>query len=249
MKQAVERLLGGLIVSCQAYDDTPFYGPQYMQKFAQCAQMGGARGIRACWPQDVAAVRAVTDLPVIGINKDMLNDQDHDAFFKRLIITPTLESASEVIDAGADIVAVESVETDFCSYDYLAALLSDIRDKYPEVAIMADLITPETGLKLARDGLADILSTTLSAFDPRKAALRGPDYEMVSYLKENTSLPVNAEGRVWEAGDYVRCLQAGADMVTVGSAVTRPHLITRHFVDAGEKWLREGKDSEKGREN
>ncbi|MBO4537384.1 MAG: N-acylglucosamine-6-phosphate 2-epimerase [Erysipelotrichaceae bacterium] len=237
MKQAVERLMGGLIVSCQAYDDTPFYGPQYMQKFAQCAQMGGARGLRACWPQDVAAVRAVTDLPIIGINKDMLNDQDHEAFFKRLIITPTLESASEVIDAGADIVAVESVETDFCSYQQLTDLLGSIRDKYPHIAIMADLITPETGVKLARDGLVDILSTTLSAFDPRKKDLRGPDYEMIRFLKENTGLPVNAEGHVWEAHEYVSCLEAGADMVTIGSAITRPHLITRHFVDAGEKWL------------
>ena len=238
MKQAVERLLGGLIVSCQAYDDTPFYGPQYMQKFAQCAQMGGARGIRACWPQDVAAIRAVTDLPIIGINKDMLNDQDSEAFFKRLIITPTLESASEVIDAGADIVAVESAETDFCNYEYLTSLLNDIRNKYPEVAIMADLIAPETGVKLARDGLVDILSTTLSAFDPRKKDLHGPDYEMIRFLKENTNLPVNAEGHVWEADEYVRCLQAGADMVTIGSAITRPHLITRRFVDAGEDWFR-----------
>ena len=237
MKQAVERLLWGLIVSCQAYDDTPFYGPQYMQKFAQCAQMGGAKGIRACWGRDVSAVRAVTDLPIIGINKDMLNDQDHDAFFKRLIITPTLESASEVIDAGADIVAVESVEADFCSYEQLRDLLGSIRDKYPDVAIMADLITPETGIKLARDGLVDILSTTLSAFDPRKADLKGPDYEMISYLKEHTSLPVNAEGHVWEADEYVRCLQAGADMVTIGSAITRPHLITKRFVEAGEEWL------------
>ncbi len=236
MKQAVERLMGGLIVSCQAYDDTPFYGPDYMARFAQCAQMGGARGIRACWGRDVAAVRAVTDLPIIGINKDMLNDQDHDAFFKRLIITPSLESAAEVIDAGADIVAVESVETDFCSYEQLTELLSSIRNKYPEVAIMADLITPETGVKLARDGLVDILSTTLSAFDPRKASLIGPDYEMIRYLKENTSLPVNAEGHVWEAHEYVSCLEAGADMVTIGSAITRPHLITRRFVDAGAKW-------------
>ena len=62
------------------------------------------------------------------------------------------------IDAGADIVAVESAETDFCSYEYLTSLLNDIRNKYPEVAIMADLIAPETGLKLARDGLVDILS-------------------------------------------------------------------------------------------
>ena len=229
-------MMGGLIVSCQAYDDTPFYGPDYMARFAQCAQMGGAKGIRACWGRDDAAVRAVTDLPIIGINKDMLNDQDHDAFFKRLIITPTLESASEVIDAGADVVAVESVETDFCSYQQLTDLLNDIRNKYPKVAIMADLITPETGVKLARDGLVDILSTTLSAFDPRKAGLGGPDYEMIRFLKENTKLPVNAEGHVWEAHEYVSCLEAGADMVTIGSAITRPHLITRRFVDAGENW-------------
>ena len=69
MHRTVEKLLNGVVISCQAYEDTPLYGSQYMAAMALCAQMGGAAGLRACWPQDIKAVKAACSLPVIGINK------------------------------------------------------------------------------------------------------------------------------------------------------------------------------------
>ena len=63
MKEAVEKLMGKLIVSCQAYEDTPFYGPSYMKAMAESVLMGGAQGIRACWPQDIRAIRSICRKP------------------------------------------------------------------------------------------------------------------------------------------------------------------------------------------
>ena len=62
MHKIVEKLLNGVVISCQAYEDTPLYGSQYMAAMAKSAQMGGADGLRACWPQDIRAVKAAVRL-------------------------------------------------------------------------------------------------------------------------------------------------------------------------------------------
>ncbi len=36
--------------------------------------------------------------------------------------------------------------------------------------------------------------------------------------------------------DLEAVLEAGADMVTIGTAVSRPHLITQRFVDCQRRW-------------
>ena len=59
--------------------------------------------------------------------------------------------------------------------------------------------------------------------------------QLIRDLKKAVSLPVNGEGRIWELADLEAVWDAGADMVTIGSAVTRPHLITRRFVDCSHR--------------
>ena len=55
------RLRGGLIVSCQALPNEPLFGAEIMARLAVAAQAGGAVGIRANSPADIAAIRAATD--------------------------------------------------------------------------------------------------------------------------------------------------------------------------------------------
>ena len=72
MKTSVEACLGQLIVSCQAYEDTPLYGAETMKKMVQSAMLGGAQAVRCCWPQDIRAARSLSEkLIIIGINKVM----------------------------------------------------------------------------------------------------------------------------------------------------------------------------------
>ena len=73
MKEISKKLIGQVIISCQAYEDTPLYGPHYMEAMAKCAIIGGAKAVRSCWPQDIRAIRALgDDLIIVGINKKII---------------------------------------------------------------------------------------------------------------------------------------------------------------------------------
>lgn len=225
MNPIVEKCLNEIIISCQAYEDTPLYGANNMKKMVECAIIGGAKAVRCCWPQDIAAARSLSDdLIIIGINKVMSPDRTPDTVF----ITPTFEKAEEVIKAGADIVALDCRITKSRGKDELLDLLKSLKEKYPDVPLMADCGTFEEGMIVAESGYMDILSTTLSG-NVRK--MTGPDIELLKLFKQNSTLPVNAEGRIWELADIKAVKEAGADMLTIGTAVTRPHLIAKRFID------------------
>ena len=92
---------GALVVSCQARADNPLHGSSYMAAMARAAAQGGAGGIRANGPGDIAAIRAVLDLPIIGLFK-----RDDPGF--AVSITPDFAAAEAVVAAGADIVAIDA---------------------------------------------------------------------------------------------------------------------------------------------
>lgn len=234
MHKTVEKLLNGVVISCQAYEDTPLYGSQYMAAMALCAQMGGAAGLRACWPQDIKAVKAACSLPVIGINKKFGDGDPMDEIF----ITPTFESAKEIIEVGCDIVALDCTIRECRPFEELEALLHQIKEAYPDMPVMADLATLDEALAVADTGCVDIISTTLAGYTRNscEGATERPNVDLVREIKKRTSLPVNAEGRIWELRDLEEVLEAGADMVSIGSAVTRPHLITERFVNCNKKY-------------
>src|SRR4051812_47776137 len=92
---------GALVVSCQARADNPLHGPVHMSAMARAAEAGGAKGIRANGVQDVAAIRAVTSLPIIGISKIW-----DDRF--PVYITPGFDNALRLAQAGADIIGLDA---------------------------------------------------------------------------------------------------------------------------------------------
>ena len=236
MHKTVEKLLNGLVISCQAYEDTPLYGPEFMAAMAKCAQMGGANGLRACWPQDIRAVKAACELPVIGINKKFGDGDPLDEIF----ITPTFELAKEVIEAGCDILALDCTIRDCRPFAELDELLHRIKEAYPDLPIIADLATLEEAVKAEETGCVDIISTTLAGYTRNSCTNKteGPDVGLLREIKKVCTLPVNAEGRIWEVGELETVLEAGADMVSIGSAVTRPHLITERFVNCNRKYFK-----------
>lgn len=232
MSKIIDSIKNKLIVSCQAYEDTPLYGADYMQKMAMCAIMGGASGIRACWADNIKSIREITNLPIIGINKVIKKNFDP---INDICITPDFESAAEVIEAGADILALDCTPRNR-SYDDIYKLIQQIKKSYPGILIMADISTLEEGIESEKMGV-DIVSTTLSgytSYSRRKGD--EPDYALVKELKSHVKVPVNAEGRIWEVGQLIKTLESGADMVTIGTAITRPNIITNRFVEALNKY-------------
>lgn len=227
MHHVVEALVGKMIVSCQAYEDTPFYGPDHIKIMAESVLMGGADAIRACWPQDIKAIRSITDKPIIGIYKEYADGNPLDEIF----ITPSFMRAKEVIEAGADIVGIDCTIRKNRGYEEVLKLLKRIKECYPQIAIMADIATLQEGIQMEKSGYVDIISTTLNGYTRESMNEdQGPNVTLMKDLKKHTSLPINGEGRIWTIEDMNCVLKAGADMVTIGTAITRPHLITERFL-------------------
>ena len=241
METTTINLKKGLIVSCQASPGWAFYGSENMQRMALAAQQGGAVGIRACWADNIRAIKQVVNLPVVGVNKVFSSRRPTAA---DVTITPSFEAAAQVIEAGCDILGIDCTARGR-SWEDVRRLLQDIFAAYPGIPVMADISTLEEGL-MATDMGAQILSTTLSGYTSTSLGLTleqareltgypddqepPPDLELIRQLRARTSLPINAEGRYWEVQQVRQAFDNGADYVTVGSAITAPQLITRRFV-------------------
>lgn len=221
-QEVISRLRGGLIVSCQAPEGTPLHGSAIMAAMSRAAEMGGAVGIRADGPSDIRAIKRTVNLPVLGIYKIYYPDCDP-------YITPTLRSAEEIVEAGADIVALDATLRPRLNGLSAAELIPQV--KALGIPVMADISTLEEGIAAAESG-ADIVSTTLSGYTPYSPKLDRPDFELLAALAKAVDVPVIAEGRVWTPAEARKALDLGAHAVVVGTAITRPHVVTERFVKA-----------------
>ncbi|MEF3305260.1 N-acetylmannosamine-6-phosphate 2-epimerase [Paenibacillus sp. GYB003] len=225
MKPIFERR--GLIVSCQALPGEPLYWQGTMARMAQAAQQGGAIGIRANGPDDIRDIKAAVGLPVIGLLKRDIPGSD-------IYITPELVDVQAIIEAGADVVAMDMTNRE----DRMERVVPLIRHCHEAgVAVMADISTLEEGL-LAESLGADFVSTTMSGYTPYSPQQEGPDLELVRELaKRLTKATLVAEGRIWSPAEAEEALEAGAAYVVVGGAITRPQYITKKYADRIGKWL------------
>ena len=210
MKEVVEKLMGKVIVSCQAYEDTPLYGAENMKTMARSVLMGGAEAIRACWPQDIKAIRSLGDFPIIGLNK-VLDPNRED--FDYVYITPTFESAKSVIEAGCDVLALDCTLR-YRSREELYDLLKEIREAYPDIAIMADCETLEEAMKIA-DASVEAGADILEVGTP---LLLGEGVHAIRAIrKKYPDKPIVADVKIMDAGyaEAKMCAEAGADYVCV----------------------------------
>ncbi len=216
-----DRFRGGLIVSCQALEDEPLHGAQIMAAMARAARQGGAAGIRANSPPDIAAIRAAVDLPIIGLFKENMPGCP-------VFITPTLRHAVEVAEAGADLIALDATLRPHPGGLSAAELIRQVKAATGK-PVLADIATCADGLAAWQAG-ADAVSTTLSGYTPDSPRQEEPDFDLLARLAAKLPIPVIAEGRIATPDQAVRALELGASAVVVGSAITRPQLITRQFV-------------------
>ncbi|PIJ62997.1 N-acetylmannosamine-6-phosphate 2-epimerase [Mesotoga sp. H07.pep.5.3] len=220
-KSMILSLYRKLIVSCQALEGEPLFGTEAIIQIAKAVAEGGASAIRANGFSDIMAIKALVNLPIIGLNKRHIEGYP-------VFITPTYEDASRVIEAGAEIVALDC--TDRRRPESLKSIFDRIRSNYPQIAIMADIASLDDARQII-DLEPDILATTLSGYTADTNHRDKPDLELVEYLVKEFNVPVNAEGNFWTPDQVVNALKAGAHTVTVGSAITRPQIITERFVN------------------
>jgi N-acylglucosamine-6-phosphate 2-epimerase len=78
---------------------------------------------------------------------------------------------------------------------------------------------------------APISSATPSGYTSYSPCVAGPDFSLLRQFGES-GLPFVAEGRIGTPEEARQALELGASFVVVGSAITRPDVITRRFADA-----------------
>jgi N-acylglucosamine-6-phosphate 2-epimerase len=222
----ISNLKDGLIVSCQAYEDSPLYGTIYMIAMAKAAEKAGACGLRIRSYKDIFAVRKNTSLPIIGLTKTYYSDSD-------VYITPTFKEAKEVYDAGADILCLDCTQRKRPGGLKIEELVMLIK-KDLNIPIMADISTLEEGL-LAENMEVDFIATTLSGYTPYSKKTEYPDFELVQQLTSRIKIPVIMEGKISTPEEAVKALKVGAFAVVIGSAITNPEWITRRFIKSIKK--------------
>lgn len=219
----LEPLRDGLVVSCQAPPGSPLRAPAHMAAMARAAMAGGARGIRAEGAEDIAAITSAVHLPVIGLRKLTLPGSD-------VYITPTLESAREIVAAGAAVLAVDATLRRRPDGAGPGPFIRRLRRELT-VAVLADVDSLDAGLR-AREAGADAVATTLSGYTGPATTGEGPDLELVAALAAGLDCPVVAEGRYTTPGQVRAAFAAGAFAVVVGTAITEPVTLTRRFAAA-----------------
>ena len=221
----ITSLKGKIVVSAQAMPNEPFYDEKCIFAMMQSAINGGAQGLRVAGSRDVKIAKSFK-VPVIGLTKPNKLPEN----WKNVVyITPTLKEVQELLDAGADIIAFDGTSRprpDGCNLKQIIDLIHSNNK-----LAMADISSLEDGINAEIFG-ADIISTTLAGYTKETENTdTTPDFNLLEKLVKTVKKPVFLEGRVWYPEEVKKAFKLGAHSVVIGSAITRPHLITKRFTE------------------
>lgn len=222
-KEVLNRIRGGLVVSCQALCGEPLHSSYIMGRMAVAAEEGGACGIRANSPEDVLEIRRNVSLPIIGLYKVEYGDSE-------VYITPTMKEVDAMAQTGCEIIALDATDRPRPGGVGLAEFFTAVREKYPDRLFMADTSCFEEGRRAVELGF-DLVGTTLSGYTPYTHGRSLPDYELMERYVRELRVPVVAEGGIWETAQLRRARETGVWACVIGTAITRPQEITRRFVE------------------
>lgn len=222
-KEILDKIKGGLIVSCQALESEPLYDSYIMSKMALAAKLGGAVGIRANTVVDIKAIKEKVDLPLIGIIKQEYDDSD-------VYITPTMKEVDALVETGCEIIAIDATNRLRPNGETLEAFFTKVREKYPNQLFMADTSCFDEGKKAEGLGF-NLIGTTMAGYTPYTKGTPLPDFNLMQRYVSELHTPVIAEGGIWVPEQLKKAIDIGVHSAVVGTAITRPRDITKHFVE------------------
>lgn len=223
MDKKLEQLKGKLIVSCQALSHEPLHSSFIMGRMALAAKQGGALGIRANTKEDIEEIQKTVDLPIIGIVKRDYEDSE-------IYITPTMREIEELMEVKPEIIALDATNAKRPGDMSLEEFFKQIKSKYPDQLLMADCSTVEEAVFADKLGF-DFIGTTLVGYTNQSKGdkIEKNDFEILREILAKVSHPVIAEGNINTPEKVKRVIELGSYSVVVGSAITRPQLITKTF--------------------
>lgn len=224
-EELLAAIAGNLIVSVQpdAYNPVldPMNDARIIAAMAESVVLGGAAAVRINSPWHITAVKRAVQVPVIGLYKFDIDGYD-------VRITPTLDHAKQIAEAGADVIALDATlrpRPEGLDAQEFIRKVKEVTGKF----VMADISTIEEAVKASIAG-ADFIATTLSGYTDYSPQTEGPDFKLVKALKKRIDTPIVAEGRISVPKEARKMIEAGAFAVTVGSAITRPRNITERYI-------------------
>ncbi len=225
--KTIENIKGGLIVSCQAELGDPFNDSESIVKFAKAALMGGAIAIRSEGVDKTRAILNNVNLPVIGLVKSEFEDGT-------VKITGSEKHVLQLIEIGTNIIAIDGtfrMRNGFSGPDFIKY----IKEKH-QCKILADIATIDEAIACANAG-ADYISSTLNGYTPETFNDNNgePNFNLVEKLIKNINIPIIAEGRISTPKQAELFIKMGVYAIVVGTAITRPRVITKNFVNVINK--------------
>ena len=219
----IEQLKSSLIISCQAPSDSPLHNTLIIAAIAQACVNQGAKGLRIDSPNHIKAVKKLLpNVLVIGLWKQMGLDSD-------VYITPRIEDAIAVSEAGAEIIAIDATARKRPKGEKMTDIITYIHKKLGKL-VMADIDTVENAIA-ASDAGADFIGTTLYGYTPETNQFTPPNFEFVSELLTKIDKPIICEGGIKTPEKAKQALNLGCFAVVVGTAITGIDLLAQKFVN------------------
>ena len=198
-----------------------------MSRMAYAAAISGAGGIRANSVADIHEIRKTVDLPIIGIIKQDYPDSP-------VYITPTMKEVDALMKEGVDIMAVDATDRIRPSGITLDDFYHQIRAVYPDQLLMADCSTLQECIHASQLGF-DLIGTTMNGYTEASIKESVLPLQLMQKVAQQLETPLIAEGHLDTPELAAEAMKLGAWAVVVGSAITRPQVITKRFVDALQK--------------
>ncbi len=219
----IDKIKNSIIISVQAMPNEPLYREECMNAMIQSVLMGGAKALRLAGARDIKNAKRFSDVPIIGLTKPEVIPKN----WKQIVyITPGMKEISELIAAGADIIATDGTSRPRGN-DNVRKLIKYIA--MHKKASMADVSTLPEAVAARALGF-DIISTTLSGYTQNSPAPTDePDFKLLEQAVKILDCPVVLEGRIWTPDQVKKAFDLGAHAVVIGSAITRPQLIVKRF--------------------
>lgn len=221
----LNKIKNKIIVSSQAQKNEPLYNEIAMNALIEtivvlgktdCLRLAGARDVKNTKKKfgDSVVVIGITKPDIIPVN------------YKELVyITPNIEDANSLIEAGADIIAFDATKRE--RKTNVLELINFIHSK--NKMAMAD-IAEFNEAKEAYELGADIISTTLSGYTKNTENTPDtPDFNLLQKCVKELKCPIILEGKTKDYKDVKHAFELGAYAVVIGSMVTRPHKIIEEF--------------------
>ena len=219
-------LRGGLIVSVQAWTGSALDDPHVIAAMARAAQESGAIAVRVQGIEHLRAARARVTIPIVGLIK-----REYSGF--EPYITPTLDEVEAVVAAGAEIVAFDATARPRPGGAQIEEIVAGIhaRGRFA----LADC-AEATDARTAVAAGADAVATTLCGYTPSTRGCALPALDLVRRLAALRQFTL-CEGGIRTPGEVRAALDAGADAVCVGTAITNVDWLVREFAGAAQRIL------------